>query len=460
MNQLYALPRPRSSKPHPVWVVCLLLLAGAWHGAAAQTVNAGGGYIRDFRGAYHIDSFPVRVKGMVSRIDRRFGLTKVCISVVHPHVSDLKIELLSPDGTSIWLTNRNGGERGVNYVNTCFRANGFSGYIHQAKPPFESAEYSPDGRMEFLNNGQNPNGTWYVLIQDLQSGQSGQLNDISLTFGDNPTPGYAQSPCTFENGASCRCADGNPACALLPDLIVVPAFTTNQLLEYPENDPVYPGQLRFAVSIGNIGDGPLETLGKNEWYCGTSRVRDSSVVCPSGKLARQRLYQRIYQKNGSALTHSDRPAGTNYYDAQPGHDHVHVDDWVAFRLVKTGRTKTGKPTRTVVSTGRKVSFCLFDSGICNSEDSLCTRNGVVYGQQNLANYGLGNYTDCKSARQGISVGGYDTYGMRYEGQFINLPKKLPAGVYQLEIEIDPLGLYQDKDRANNLFSTPVTLYKQ
>lgn len=442
-----------------VALVCLVQL-GAVGGALAQVVNAGGGYISDYQGAYKVDSFPVKVSGLASRIDTKFGLAKVCISVVHPHVSELKIELLSPDGTSIWLTNRNGGDKGANYVNACFRSNGFSGYIHRAVPPFESGEYIPDGRMEFVNNGQNPNGTWYVLIQDLQAGKTGQLNDVSLAFTNDPTPNYAKSPCSFENGAACQCADGRSDCSLLPDLIVVPVFTTFQIKEYPKNDPVYPGQLRFAVSIGNIGDGPLETFGQNEWYCGTDQVNDSSVVCPDRTKARQRLYQRIYQKNGQALTYTDRVAGTNYYDEQPGHNHVHVDDWVEFRLVTKDESNPGKPARTLVSRGRKVSFCLFDSGICNNDDGLCTWNKVAYGQKNLANYGLGNYTDCKSARQGISVGGYDTYGMLYEGQFIDLPKGLPAGQYYLEIEIDPVGLYQDKDRSNNVFSTPVLLSQQ
>ncbi len=441
-------------------VLVLLLLVNTLQGAAAQVFNAGGGPISDYTGAYKVDSFPVKVSGLANTVNAAFGLAKVCLSIVHPHVSELKIELVSPDGTSIWLSNRNGGDKGINYVNTCFRSNGFSGYIHQAKAPFEGGEYIPDGRMTFINNGQNPNGIWYMLIQDLQAGQAGQINDFSLTFSDDPTPNYAQSPCSFEAGEACRCADGSSGCSLLPDLIIVPVFTTFQIKEYPKNDPYYPGQLRFAASIGNIGDGPLETFGKNEWYCGKERVKDSSVVCPNKTLARQRLYQRIYRKSGNQLAWDDRVAGTNYYDAQPGHNHVHVDDWVEFRLVRQGVTKANKPTRTVISKGRKVSFCLFDSGICNNDDGLCAWKGVVYGQKNLANYGLGNYTDCKSARQGISVGGYDTYGMLYEGQFITLPEGLPDGQYYLEIEIDPFGLYQDKDRSNNLFSTPVQISQQ
>src|SRR5690606_4148222 len=108
------------------------------------------------------------VGGLPPHINAEFGLGKICLTIVHPKVSDLKIELISPDGTGIWLTNRNGGDTGSGYYNTCFRVRGHSGYIHQAKAPF-TGEFIPDGRLEFLNNGQDPNGTWYLLVQDLRA---------------------------------------------------------------------------------------------------------------------------------------------------------------------------------------------------------------------------------------------------------------------------------------------------
>jgi DnaJ-class molecular chaperone len=91
---------------------------------------------------------------------------------------------------------------------------------------------------------------------------------------------------------------------------------------------------------------------------------------------------------------------------------------------------------------------------------LCEEKGKVFGEKNLRNYGLGNYTECKSKKQGISVGGYDTYGMLYEGQFIQLPKGLKSGQYFLEIEIDPNHIYKEKDRSNNIFRMPVQITKQ
>ena len=441
-----------------IWSI-LFICGGTTYNVEAQRFFAQGGFIKDYTGRYQVDSFPIQVKGLPNQINNlSFGISKICINIYHPRVSDLKVELLSPDGTSIWLTNRNGGDDGRHYSTTCFRQNGFSGYIHQAHAPF-TGEYTPDGRISFLNNNQNPNGTWYLLIQDLRTGESGALNTIELYFDKPSELDRKQKPCSIESGGACACADGSTACMLLPDLIILPTFTQTQIKEYSWNDPHYPGQLRFAVSIANIGEGPMETLGKREWFCNGRQV-DSTLTCPDGSYARQRLYQRIYRKEGQKLTWVDRNAGTNYYDNKPGHDHFHVDDWVEFRLVKVTHNPQGVPKRTIVAKGRKVSFCLFDSGICQTNDSLCVYRNQVYGERNLANYGMGNYVDCKAQKQGISVGGYDTYGLLYEGQFLQLPKGLTAGKYLFEVEIDPGHIYQEKDRSNNLFSMDVSIAHQ
>lgn len=421
----------------------------------AQTILAQGGALSDYQGHHHIDSFPIQIKGLASTIDRNFGLAKICFNIAHPRVSDLKIELLSPDGTSIWLSNRNGRDDGWGYNNTCFRSNGFNGYIHQAQAPFEG-EFIPDGRLSFINNGQNPNGTWYLMVQDLREGITGSLHIISLEFGANPMPNMEASPCAFDNPANCQCGQAKKKCVLLPDLIILGKFTQDQIKEYAWNDPHYPGQLRFAATIANIGMGPMETRGRKEWFCGNTAV-DSSQSCPDGNAPRQRIYQRIYKLVNGSLQYDDVPAGTNYFDAKPGHDHFHVDNWVEFRLVK--KEPNGKKT-TLLNQSQKVSYCLFDSGICNTQDGLCQWQGKIYGEKSLPNYGLGNYVDCKSNMQGISVGGYDTYGLLYEGQFVELPKDLPSGQYWLEIEIDPQHRYKELSRKNNLFSMAVNITKQ
>lgn len=434
---------------------CLGLLCWCYtFSVYTQSILAPGGKISDYQGRFNVDTFKIEVKGLPNRIDDQFGLAKVCLNINHQRVSDLKIELLSPDGSAIWLTNRNGGDDGRNYMNTCFTSNGFNGYIHQGQAPF-TGEYIPDGRFSFINNDQDPNGTWNLLIRDLRTGETGDLHLITLEFGADPMPNEGKTPCSFEEPENCTCPATAARCELLPDLIILEAFTKNQIKEYAWDDPYYPGQLRFAATMANVGDGPLETRGKNEWICGNEPV-DSAAICPDGEQARQKIYQRVYRLEGDEMKWDDIPAGTNYFDDKPGHDHFHVDSWVEFRLTKANAE--GK--KEVVSKSNKVSYCLFETGICTARDNLCRWNGQVYDYTNLPNYGLGEYPDCFPALQGISVGGYDTYGLLYEGQYVELPPNLPSGEYILEIEIDPEHRYQEKTKANNTLFFPVHISKQ
>jgi len=180
-----------------------LLLLFAYNGIAQQFV-AGGGLINDFKNSVRTDTFSIEVSKLPKAIDSNFGISKVCFNISHPRVSDLKIELQSPSGVSIWLSNRNGRDVGRDYQNTCFRSNGFSGYIHQANAPFEG-EFIPDGRFSFLNNGQNPNGIWKLLIADLREGESGNLNYLNLECSENPMPSEGLSTCSFEYPEESKC---------------------------------------------------------------------------------------------------------------------------------------------------------------------------------------------------------------------------------------------------------------
>ncbi len=410
--------------------------------------------ITDFNGELVIDSLPIKVKGLPNTINNEFGISKVCLNITHGRTSDLKVSLLSPDGTIVWLTNRNGGN-GKNYYQTCFSNTGFSGFIHQGKSPF-IGEYVPDGRLTFFNNQQNPNGIWYLLVRDLRIGYGGDVEMVSLEFEKDP-PSDPESNCSVSQSVNCTCANELSECNLLPDLVMIKQMTDDQIIEYAQDDKNFPGQLRFAASILNVGDGPLEIFGKNEWYCNEKKVNDSTSVCRDGSLPKQIIYQKIYQKrkNIDSLTFKYIEAGTNYYDQKPGHDHYHVDNWVEFRLLKKRKFWWNKK----ITASSKVSFCLFDFGICNGEN-ICVVEGEVIDRTTLNNYGLGSFAGCRSNKQGISVGGYDTYGVFYEGQYLDIPPNTKNGSYILEIEIDPLQLYQESNEKNNTLVFPVQLEKQ
>ena len=361
-----------------------------------------------------------------------------------------KLTLQNPYGSGIWLSNRNGKDQGQNYINTCFTQYGTDGFIHRAETPY-TGTFIPDGQMENLNDRSNPNGAWIIFIEDLRKGLSGKLDSITLSFGTQPAIKTKVKGCGRGDHELCECPNGSENCELLPDLVILASFTDDQIIEYPFDDSYYPGQLRFASTIANIGFGPLEVVGTDEWICG-EKVVSKEQICEDGTKARHRLRQKIYSKSGDSLISKLVNAGTLYFDDKPGHDHYHVDDWVEFRLIK-------KNNNEITSKGKKVSFCLYDTGACFKNDDICRVNGISY-SENMPNYGLGSYATCGYTEQGISVGGYNTYGLFYKGQYLQLPKDLEAGNYWLEIEVDPTHRYTESNTKNNVYRKEIYLSKQ
>ena len=137
------------------------------------------------------------------------------------------------------------------------------------------------------------------------------------------------------------------------------------------------------------------------------------------------IAQVIYALENGKLTKQLEQGGVIYYDDSPGHDHYHVDDWVEFKLYEEQNFLFWKKLE-LIAESRKVSFCLFDSGICDGTTSLCDIDNQRQGPETLTNYGMGGYVSCEMDRQGISVGGYDTYGYSYEGQYICLLYTSPS----------------------------------
>lgn len=421
--------------------------------------EAKGAPIPDYQGTHTPLVLPIEVSKLPVESGVKFGLERVCFTIMHTKISNLKIELVSPDGTQIWLTNRNGGDSGQNYIETCLADNGFSGYLYEGRAPF-SGSYIPDGRLSDFNNGHDLNGTWFMLIHDLMAGDEGEIQYARLEFGNEPAePKF--KPCNSRNGFACKCPNPKKKkCDLLPDLIVSAKMTAIQSKEYGKMDETYPRQFRLAVATANIGHGPLETRGTNKWYCNGKPV-EGPGKCPDGTYARQTIEQTIYRKRGDKIETYTRSAGTNYYDSTPGHNHFHADDWIEITLRVPDPNISDPRKLKVLSKGHKVSYCLFDSGNCLEENELCQdKDGSFKGYKTLANYGFGHYIHCESDLQGISVGGVDNYGMAFEGQYVDIPEGTCNGNYILMVEVDPTHRYLESDRSNNYITMPIRLELQ
>ena len=146
----------------------------------SQTFNGGTGPILDNQ---TID-IPLVVSGLPTVINTTtFGLEEICLDLNHTYVSDLTVTLIGPDGTEVGLFSSIGGG-GDDMQVTCLRWDAANS-IATGSTPFNGT-YKPMGQMGSVNNGQNPNGTWFLRINDNYGVDEGVLNTWSVTFGANP----------------------------------------------------------------------------------------------------------------------------------------------------------------------------------------------------------------------------------------------------------------------------------
>jgi subtilisin-like proprotein convertase family protein len=145
-----------------------------------QTFNGGGGPILDLQS---LES-PLIISIPQTQINTTsFGLETVCVTLTHTYLADLTIEIEAPDGTRKLLSQGIGGEDD-DMTNTCFNQSAAE-TIGSGNAPFTGV-FQPMSQMGSVNNGQNPNGTWKLIVRDDYGADEGILVNWSITFGAAP----------------------------------------------------------------------------------------------------------------------------------------------------------------------------------------------------------------------------------------------------------------------------------
>jgi subtilisin-like proprotein convertase family protein len=101
----------------------------------------------------------------------------VKVNIQHDWARDLKLILVSPQGTSVLLSNNNSLTDGENYTNTIFDQQA-TDFITQGSAPF-TGTYIPEGNLSVLN-GELSAGTWRLEITDLFDTDGGSLIEYTL----------------------------------------------------------------------------------------------------------------------------------------------------------------------------------------------------------------------------------------------------------------------------------------
>jgi subtilisin-like proprotein convertase family protein len=392
-------------------------------------------------------SIDIPVSGLANMINNSFGLARICVDITHSYDDDIKLTLVSPSGMSIVALEHVGGA-GNNFLGTCLGMDGVSFTI--AQPPYTGLFY-PTGNLSNFNNGQDPNGTWHLLVEDIASPDEGLITSASVVFVNNPPQFNGSSGSGAPTGTyicgSCVCPDGSNNCDLLPDM-------TSSAKEIMQNHTENPGFLYISNATPNIGWGPLDIYGIDSCFCGDTRV-PCNITCPDGGYVKHYVKQRVYQKRPGTdtLSYYDRLAGRMTF--HPTHGHLHVDDWANYTL----RTATSNPdarTWPIIATGVKQSFCLINLGNCASNPGECVDNNGN-NVLNVPNNAVGWHSGC-GLNQGIYPGMYDVYS-------VNLNDPMPLqnvcnGNYYIVSITDPNNDFLESDETNNWVAVPITLTQQ
>jgi subtilisin-like proprotein convertase family protein len=104
-------------------------------------------------------------------------VVSVNLNLTHTYDGDLAIQLISPSGNSIFLSNRRGVDAD-NFINTVFTMSA-STLIAAGTAPF-TGSYVPDGNFSTFTG--NANGNWQLKVQDLAATDTGRVQNWSITF--------------------------------------------------------------------------------------------------------------------------------------------------------------------------------------------------------------------------------------------------------------------------------------
>jgi hypothetical protein len=153
-------------------------------------------------------------------------------------------------------------------------------------------------------------------------------------------------------------------------------------------------------------------------------VVEGCVLAPG----RRRLlrFSTTTPNTGNADLFIGDPTGNPAMQYSACHDHYHFEDYARYRLVDDAGADA--------ALGRKQAFCLIDTDRVSGDQP----------PQYWCDY------------QGITVGWSDTYGSYLDCQWIDVTG-VAEGDYEIEVAVNPAGVFREVDFSNNVSTTGVRL---
>ena len=151
---------------------------------------------------------PITISGINPVTLSATSIVSIKLTLTHTYDGDLAISLISPGGSSIYLSNRR-GSGGDNFTNTIFTMSATT-LISAGAAPF-TGSYKPDGSFSSLIG--NANGTWSLKVADLASVDTGRIRSWSITINNTVQESFNFSWASVPSGfsSSLQNPDINPA---------------------------------------------------------------------------------------------------------------------------------------------------------------------------------------------------------------------------------------------------------
>jgi subtilisin-like proprotein convertase family protein len=211
---------------------------------SATSFSAGSGSlnlaIRDF----HTTTSTINVgQGMA------IGKMTVGVNITHSWVGDLVIKLRGPDGTTVTLFNRRGGN-GHN-IRTTFD-DGAAKSLSNARAPYLGSVRPDDPLSAF--KGKSTQGAWQLIVQDQAAGNEGTLTSWTLTF----QPGTSTQSARQSGIEDAAPVTDTPALVAQVDAIFARSLVS--FLAASENPPKSLPVGQVSAGHGPATDTPVPTL--------------------------------------------------------------------------------------------------------------------------------------------------------------------------------------------------------
>lgn len=236
------------------------------------------------------------------------AIGSVELDLDHTFDGDLEIDLVSPAGTRLSLSDNNGGA-GDDYENTTFMDGGDD--ITVASAPF-SGVYQPDGgTFASTFGGESIMGTWRLEIEDIFAGDGGFFGSVTLNICEEEVvcdvPGFQQTDIGCETGAGEYCYDAmTDAWTLASEACFNPAFYRSTDDEnFVSRELCGDGEV-IAEVTGITGSG-YAGIGMREGLSDDSKMLQ--LMIDGVSLTRRELRQT---SPGMAFAHLFQTAGRNW----------------------------------------------------------------------------------------------------------------------------------------------------